>query len=362
MVLRFVCILLCFSFLFGSEIGNAFQRGKAKGHIGLFSHLDFVGDSTFLDLNTSFSYQSANFYGYKFFTSAWFNPPLYQVKDGFAKTKTWFEISELGLNFFNSKLNFGFDVGRFAYEADWVSNYVQGISFSHDYSPLISYGVTWINQSALITNYKNTGFYPAENWLGAVLLDASFKIPNTVVKITPYIYSVANMFWAPAIGAEANFGFLRWNANLIWKGTLLSYIAYHNKDYRGSGLLFYSDLTYRDKLRHLDAGGGIIATNGVKDLAVFGQNTEFENIDGILDGTSTTLYLFGKFHFPYDISLKTAMRLSMRGKENIFDFETRFGYFPIKKLELGLDFFVLTRKTNEKRDSYSLRAFLQYHF
>lgn len=357
-------MILCSIFLFGSEIGNSFVRGKMKGQVGFFSHLDFGGDGTFLDLNASLAYQSASFYGYKFFTSVWFNPPLYETNQGFKNNKTWFEISELGLNFFHSKWNFGFDAGRFAYKADWVDNYVQGLSFFHTYSPMISYGITWINQSALITNYKITGFKNADNWIGGILIDMNFKIPNTVVEITPYIYSVANVFWAPSFGTKATFHFLKFNADLIWKGNLLSYIAYHNNRFRGSGILFYSDLVYRDRLRHLDVGGGIMVTdhNGVRDLAIFGQNTEFENIDGMLEGNATTLYWYGKFHFQYHISLKSAMRLSLTSRSKIFDFENQITYFPLEKLELGLSFLAIAGEKTKKNDRYVMRTFVQYHF
>lgn len=365
MLQRLVLVLLSASFLLSSEITLAFKNGKAKAHVGTFAHIDFVGDSTFLDLNASFSYQTASFYGYKFFTSAWFNPPLYEVNRGFKEHKSWFEISELGINFFNSRLNFGFDAGRFSYKADWVSNYVQGLSIFHTYSPLISYSITWINQSALIENYKMTGFRQADNWIGGLLADALFKIPNTNVEINPYIYSVANMFWAPAVGAKAIFKFLKLNSDLIWQGKLLSYVAYHNNRYRGSGILFWSDLIYKDRLRNFDAGGGIMATNrnGVSDLAVFGQNTEFENIDEMLEGGSTSLYAFGNFHFQYDISLKVATRLTFVGENNLFGLEMRAGYFPIQKLELGVNFMMLTGyKVQNKKDNYALRTFLQYHF
>ncbi|WP_027327382.1 hypothetical protein [Helicobacter pametensis] len=362
---KLMCLVLCFGSLISSEIALAFKQGKAKAHVGTFAYIDFLGDSTFWDLGASFSYQSGNFYGYKFLASAWFNPPLYEVNRGFRDNKTWFEITELGINFFNSRLNLGFDAGRFAYRADWVDNYVQGLSFFHTYSPFISYGITWINQSALVENYQMTGFRRSDNWLGGVLIDGQFKIPNTIIELEPYIYSVANMFWAPAIRTKATFEFLKFNSDLIWEGTLLSYVAYHNREFRGSGILFWSDLIYRDRLRNFDAGGGIMATNrnGVKDLAVFGQSTQFENIDGMLDGGSTSLYAFGKFHFKYDISLKIASRLTFVGENNLFGLEARAGYFPIKKLELGLDFLMLAGyKTQNKQDHYAMRAFLQYHF
>lgn len=361
----FLLLLLCSSFLLSSEIALAFKQGKAKGHVGTFAHIDFIGDSTFFDLSSSFSYQTASFYGYKFFVSAWFNPPIYEVNRGFKDYKSWFEITELGINFFNSRLNFGFDAGRFAYKADWVYNYVQGVSFFHTYSPLISYSITWINQSAWVNYYKMTNFREADNWFGGLLADAVFKIPNTNVEINPYIYSVANMFWAPAVGAKATFEFLRWNSDLIWQGKLLSYVAYHNRDYKGSGILFWSDLIYKDRLRDYDVGGGIMVTdrNGVKDLAVFGQNTEFDNIDGMLEGGSTSLYAFSKFHFKYNISLKIATRLTFVGGNNLFGLETKLGYFPIKKLELGTDFLMLSGyQTQNKEDNYTLRMFLQYHF
>lgn len=365
MLQRLLLILLSASFLFSSEIALAFKNGKAKAHVGTFAQVDFTGDSTYVDLSASFAYQSASFYGYKFFTSAWFNPQIYEVNRGFRDNKKWFEITELGLNFFNSRLNFGFDAGRFSYKADWVDNYVQGLSFFHTYSPLISYSITWINQSALVESYKMTGFREADNWIGGLLTDAIFKIPNTNVEINPYIYSVANMFWAPAVGAKATFEFLKLNSDLIWQGKLLSYVAYHNSQYRGSGILFWSDLIYKDRLRKFDVGGGIMATNrnGVSDLAVFGQNTEFENIDGMLEGGSTSLYAYGKFHFVYDISLKTATRLTLVGKDTIFALESGARYFPIKKLELGLDFVMLTGyKSRQDREGYKMRTLLQYHF
>lgn len=357
------CITLCFVSLFSSEIPEAFKRGKMKAHIGTSSHIDLSGDSTFFDLNSSLSYMSANFYGYKFFSSVWFNPPLYESKRGFRDNKIWFEITELGVNFFHSQLNYGFDAGRFSFQADWVGNYVQGLSFFHTYSPLLDYSMTWINQAALIKDYKMKEFRSADNWLGGLLLEARIKIPQTIIELHPYIYSVADLFWASAVGANATFKFLRFNADLIWKGTLLTYVGYHNLTYQGSGILFWSDLIYKDYLRNFDAGGGIMATNGVKDLAIFGQNTEFENIDGMLNGVSTTLYAFGKLHFAYATSLKVAMRLSLKSQETIFGLETRLGYSPINKMELGLGFSMLNGFKNPiNQDHYILRTFLEYHF
>lgn len=356
-------VILCFAPLISSEISEALKRGKMKAHIGTSSYIDLGGDSTFFDLNSSISYTSANFYGYKVFSSIWFNPPLYEKKRGFQENKIWFEIAELGVNFFHSQLNYGFDAGRFSYQADWVGNYVQGLSFFHTYSSLLDYSVTWINQAALIKDYQMKEFTSASNWFGGLLLEAKIKIPQTIIEIHPYIYSVADLFWAPAVGANAIFKLLRLNADLIWRGTLLSYVGYHNLAYQGSGILFWSDLIYKDYLRNFYVGGGIMTTNGVKDLAVFGQNTEFENIDGMLDRISTTLYSYGKFYFSQTTSLKIATRLSLRNQETLFGLEARFGYSPINKMELGLGFSMLNGfKDPQKQDHYILKSFLEYHF
>lgn len=333
-----------------------------KAHIGTSSHVDFVGDSTFFDLNASLAYESANFYGYKFFSSIWFNPPIYESNRGFRDNKIWFEIPELGVNFFHSRLNYGFDAGRFAFQADWVDNYVQGLSFFHTYSPLIDYSITWINQSALIKNYQMKEFRSAGNWLGGLLLEADFKIPATIITINSYIYSVADLFWAPSVGANAIFKILRLNADVIWKGKLLTYVAYHNLSYGGSGVLFWSDLIYKDYLRNFHVGGGIMATNGVKQLSVFGQNTEFENIDGMLDRGATTLYVFGKAVPLPAVSLKAGMRLSIREQENLFGLEAKVGYSPIPKMELAIGFLMINGFENPLNDRYILKTFLEYHF
>lgn len=353
--------------LLSSEIGRAFKEGKLKGHVGTLINADFVGDSTYLDLSTSLAYETANFYGYKFFASMWFNPKLYEVNRGFRDNKTWLEFPELGVNFYNTRLNFGFDAGRFAYQRDWINNYVQGLSFFHSPTSWVDYEITWINRSAWIDYYRVRNYEGAGNWIGGLWASANFKIPNTTLVLTPYAYSVANHFWSPAIKARMDFFFPNISGKLEAMATLLFYTAYHDKKHQGDSLMYWSDLTWKDTRGRYEAGGGIMvsAIDGVRDIDIFGQNTGFEDTTGLFDSNMTTLYAFGKFNFKYDISLKTSMRTSISPSTDvIFGWETRANYFPIKDLEVGLDLILImgAQKLGLGSDQGKMRAYLQYHF
>lgn len=367
-LLRIFALFVCFSCLiFASEVGRAFYNGKAKGHVGTLAYVDFAGDGTFFDTSLSLAYKSASFYGYKFYTSAWFNPRIYEFGRGFEDHKTWFEIPELGISFFNSQLNFGFDAGRFSYTSDWVDNYVQGLSFYHTYSPLISYEVTWINQSARIKNTEITGFRGNGNWIGGLLVSGDFKIPNTNVVLTPYAYSVADVFWVPGFKARTSFDFLSLNSSLEIYAHLLSYVAYSDYNFQGDGIVYWSDVTYKDHLRKYEVGGGIVATNyfGAPRLDIFGQNSIFENLDGVLAGKTTTLYVFGKIDLPYNIGVNSSFRLGISSDDLLYGFEVKANYFLTKNWEIGTDFLMLVggnTRNNPKGDNYVVRTFLQYYF
>lgn len=364
---RFVFFLLLPILLFSSEAGRAFKEGKLKGHVGALINADFLGESTYLDASTSLAYETANFYGYKFFTSVWFNPKLYEMNRGFQENKTWLEFPELGVNFYNSKRNFGFDAGRFAYQRDWVYNYVQGLSFFHAPTPLIDYEITWINRSAWIDYYRVRNYDGAGNWIGGLWVSANFKIPDTTLTITPYAYSVANHFWSPAVKGVMDFYFPNINGVLQAKATLLFYTAYHDKKHEGDSIMYWSDLTWKDTRGRYETGGGIMvsAIDGVRGIDIFGQNTGFEDTTGIFESNMTTLYAFGKFNFKYDISFRTSMRTTISpAADVIFGWETRTSYFPTKNLEVGLDLIMIAgaKKLNFGEDEGKMRIYLQFYF
>ncbi len=368
MIFRLLLVFLLSIFLHSSELGEAFRSGKAKGHVGTLVDADFVGDGTYLDLSASLSYRSGIFYGYDFYASAWLNPKLYEMNRGWRDNKTWLEFPELGIGFFNDRLNFGFDAGRFSYTRDWIKNYVQGISFYHAPTQEIDYEITWINRSSLIEYYKVEMYHGAEHWLGGLWASGNFKIPNTTAVISPYIYSVADLFWASAAKASMDFYFPTLSGKLEARATLLFYVAYHNRQFRGDSVMYWSDLIWKDTRNRFEAGGGILAVSsyGAKDLSVFGQNTDFINTTGIFEGNMTTLYAFGKFNFKYDISLKTSMRTTISTQGGvIFGFEAQTGYYPIKNLKLGLDLTMVAgadQFPQTKGDQYGMRTYVQFFY
>lgn len=365
---RFIFFFLLPCLLLSSEIGRAFKEGKLKGHVGTLVNADFLGDGTYLDLSTSLAYETGNFYGYKFFASMWFNPKLYEMNRGFKDNKTWLEFPELGVNFYNSKLNFGFDAGRFEYQRDWINNYVQGLSFFHSPNSMVDYEITWINRSAWIDYYRVRMFEGAGNWIGGLWASANIKIPDSTLVLTPYAYSVANHFWSPALKASMDFYFPELSGMLQARATLLFYTAYHDKQHDGDSLMYWSDLTWKDTRGRYEAGGGIMvsAIDGARDIDIFGQNTGFEDTTGLFDANMTTLYAFGKFNFKYDISLKTSMRTSISPEAKvIFGWETQASYFPIKNLEVGLDLIMIIgaeQFANLGKDKGEMRAYLQFYF
>lgn len=109
-----------------------------------------------------------------------------------------------------------------------------------------------------------------------------------------------------------------------------------------------------------------VSSYGVRDLDVFGQNTDFINTTGIFEGNMVTLYAFGKFNFKYDISLKPSLRTSISTQGGVIvGFEAQAGYYPIKNLKLGLDLTVVSgadQFPQTKGDQYGMRTYVQFFY
>ncbi|GAA7267176.1 hypothetical protein HpCK38_19780 [Helicobacter pylori] len=186
--------------------------------------------------------------------------------------------------------------------------------------------------------------------------------------MTPYIYSVADLLWASAAKGSMNFYFPTISGNLQARATLLFYVAYHNRKFRGDSVMYWSDLIWKDTRNRFEAGGGMMAVSsyGVKDIDVFGQNTDFINTTGIFEGNMITLYAFGKLNFKYDISLKTSLRTSISTQGGtIIGFEVQTGYYPIKNLKLGLDLTMVSGANKFPQiqgDQYGMRTYVQFFY
>ncbi|CBG40171.1 outer membrane family protein [Helicobacter mustelae] len=354
-------------------IEQAFAGGKIGGHVGLFTQQSTsLKDPSYLDINSSFSYDTLRYHGYKVGAEFWLTGKLFDAKPGnFSGVQQIFIFSHLYASFYNQYEKFGIRVGRYAIDEEWMKHNTEGFSIDYDGIENVSLHFSWAFRNAYTTRFYNSVFRRMFRVVGALLFRGSIQIPQFPLSITPYIYVAPGVFFTPGVKATMNLPlpkqiFLKSKAQFL---TYTQYKGWYGPN-AGTGVLFELNSSVSWMGLEGGVGGMFTSAKGASMIDGFGQHTPFQRPVGMFRGDARTLYAFGRYSLRY-LDVYGAMRTTFLDGKNIFNWEFRVSGTPlrnIKGLELGFSILGMNNPTNAEgffggSKKYTLfRGYIQYKF
>lgn len=369
LILYLVCVVSVA--LAGSRTPEeALKNGIVSGHIGAFFQQASQNDSTYGDLNAFLAYESQRFLGYKVGASAWLVPKIYEGKKGdFDRAQDYFVISNLYVNFYNRYEKFGFSLGRYEIDEEWITHQNEALSVSYDKFDNISLSFVWALRNSYTSNYYLSGFRKMFYWGGAVLLRGEIQIPKISMKLVPYLYAAPGFFISPGVKFILHFP-LKSGIYIDGSLHLLSYAA--SNQYYGqsssSGLIWFESLLGWNMF---EVGVGLVSVGGgqgANRIDSFGQHSRFERTTGMFYGDAITPYGFASVKFSKDISLYGSIRDTFIGSNTILNWELNTKFKIQKSIEFGIGFLGIFDRTqaisyfNDTKSYIMARGFIQYNF
>lgn len=367
------CLLLSGEFAFAEYAKTpkeAIMKGVINGHIGAFFQQSSNQDPTYGDLNMDISYSTQRFMGYKIGAQAWLVPKLYQGKSGdFDNAQELFVFSQLYADFYNQYQKFGMTLGRYNIDEEWITHDTEGLSIRYDKIDNISLSFVWALRNAYVTNYYLSGFRKMFTWWGSLLFRADIQIPNTPIKVAPYLYIAPGVFISPGIKVDLHLP-LKSGVYFNSKIQLLSYVAdksYYKDNSGSSGLVWAEGSVGWNKL---ETGVGLVSVGGnagANRIDAFGQHTPFERAVGMFWANAVSIYGYGSAKIFQYADLYGAIRGTFINGKNILNWDARINFKPQKDIDLGIGMIGMFNHTDALdyfggKDYLLFRGFIQYNF
>lgn len=371
---KFILYLTCACLgvaLAGSKTPEeALKNGNISGHIGAFFQQASQNDPTYGDLNAFLTYESQKFLGYRVGVSAWLVPKIYEGRQGdFDRAQDYFVISSLYINFYNQYEKFGFSLGRYGINEEWITHQNEALSVIYNKLSNISLSFAWVLRNAYTSNYYLSGFRRLFYGGGALLFRSEIQIPSVSIKLVPYLYAAPGVFISPGVKFTLH---LPLKSGIYIDGNihLLSYVA--SSQYYGqsssSGLIWLEGLM---GWSIFEIGTGLVSVGGgqgANRIDAFGQHSEFERTAGMFYGNAITPYGFISINFSKYILLNGKIRETFIDSKTILNWELNTKFKIQKNIEFGLGFLGMFNSTqatgyfNDTKNYIMVRGFVQYKF